>query len=315
MSFVATADYFRMNNNIFDVETDENGKTKPRLSAIQMQVLAALYSIAPFKASQGTIDSVFDTYRVKVRQSVLAQNCNCSVSTIKRAITGLIEKGYIEAKARCEYIKDNQRFLGTYTYFLPKIARKGYFYVNRKALALLSKTQTRVYLFICKCIDSTKNFKSCWNSFNDIARQLKLHRNSVVQTIKELVELKVISKQHNKDEYIKDLYYDNFYSVSATDEINSCEDLPVCITAESVSTSKTEEEKAEEYLRVQDVFDEFVETEPIKEEEPPLTSNDSPYENISQVDYIMILYRCQEVRQKIRLNKVSIFFKLYALPP
>lgn len=250
-----------------------------------------------------------------MRQSVLAQKCNCSVSTIKRAVAELIRKGYIEAKARCEYVKDNQKFLGTYTYFLPKIAKKGYFYVNRKALALLSKTQTRVYLFICKCIDSTKKFKSCWNSFNDIARQLKLQRNSVVKTIKELVELKVISKQHNEDEYIKDLYYDNFYSVSTADEINSCEDLPVCITAESVNISKTEEEQAEEYLKLQEVFDEFVETEPIKEEEPPLTSNDSPYENISRVNYIMLLSCCQEVRQKIRLNKVNMFFKLYALPP
>ena len=168
MSFAKSSDYFRMNNNIFDTEVDENGNVNARLSAIQMQVLAALYSIAPFKASQGTIDSVFDTYRVKVRQSVLAQKCNCSVSTIKRSVAELIRKGYIEAKARCEYIKDNQKFLGTYTYFLPKIAKKGYFYVNRKALALLSKTQTRVYLFICKCIDSTKKFKSCWNSFNDI---------------------------------------------------------------------------------------------------------------------------------------------------
>ena len=32
------SDYFRMNNNIFDTETDENGRSAPKLSAIQMRV-------------------------------------------------------------------------------------------------------------------------------------------------------------------------------------------------------------------------------------------------------------------------------------
>ena len=79
------SDYFRMNNNIFDTETDESGRSAPKLSAIQMRVLAALYSLAPF-----------NSYRVKVCQSVLAEKCGCSVSTIKRAVDVLIEKRDIQ---------------------------------------------------------------------------------------------------------------------------------------------------------------------------------------------------------------------------
>lgn len=301
MKSAISSDYFRMNNNIFDLETDENGKTKAKLSAIQMQVLAALYSLVPFKQELSIAKSVFDSYKVKVRQSVLAQKCGCSVSTIKRTVEELIRKGYIEAKIRCEYIKDNKKLLGTYTYFLPKIAQKGYFYVNHKALALLSKTQTRVYLFICKCIDSTRKFKSCWNSFNDIARQLKLQRNSVIKTIKELVELKVISKLHNTDIRFKNLYYDNLYCVSTSEEINYCE--------ESLS-------KEEEYLKLQEVFDEFVETEPaeIKKEELPPTSDNSSLKKTNRLDCILSSLCCQEFYKKIR-HYEDIFFLLYALPP
>ena len=212
------SDYFRMNNNIFDMETDENGQSKPVLSAIQMRVLAALYSLAPF-----------NTYRVKVRQSVLAERCGCSISTIKRAVDILLEKKYIKSAARDEIYSGDMKLLGTYTYVLPAIVKKGYFYVSRKALAVLDKLQTRVYLFLCKCSRRTMD---CWNSFSDIAKQLKLQRNAVVKTIRELAEKEVISRTHNKK---KDgSFNDNTYTIEdiETSRINdefiadffSCED-------------------------------------------------------------------------------------------
>ena len=275
MSFATSSDYFRMNNNIFDVETDEKDNIKPKLSAVQMRVLAVLYSIAPFKATSSA-NSPFNSYKVKVRQSVLAQKCGCSVSTVKRAVSGLIEKGYIDAKARCEYYKDNTKRLGTYTYFLPQIVNKGYFYVNRKALSLLTKTQTRVYLFICKCVRSNSLLKTCWNSFNDIARQLKLHRNAVVKTIKELVELKVIGKWHNTDDNGK-LHYDNTYRIIDIEAERQSEmsieeffkDL------EDNSESQTEADKESQNVKIQELLNEFVEDEPAEKEELPLVHNDS----------------------------------------
>lgn len=190
-------DYFRMNNNIFDTETDESGCTTAKLSAIQMRVLAALYSLAPF-----------DSYRVKVRQSVLAEKCDCSVATIKRAIAVLIEKHYIKSAARNVIYADDMKLLGTYTYVLPSIVKRGYFYVSRKALSMLDKLQTRIYLFLCKCSRKTMD---CWNSFTDIAKQLGLQRNAVVKTIRELIAKNVIDRTHNKK---KDgSYNDNSYTI------------------------------------------------------------------------------------------------------
>ena len=173
------------------------GRSAPKLSAIQMRVLAALYSLAPF-----------NSYRVKVRQSVLAEKCGCSVSTIKRAVDILIEKRYIQSAARDELYSGSMKLLGTYTYVLPAIVKKGYFYINRKALAVLDKLQTRIYLFLCKCSRKTMD---CWNSFSDIARQLGLQRNAVVQTIRELIEKQVIDRRHN---HKKDgSFNDNTYTI------------------------------------------------------------------------------------------------------
>lgn len=201
------SDYFRMNNNIFDTETDGSGHTTAKLSAIQMRVLAALYSLAPF-----------DSYRVKVRQSVLAEKCGCSVSTIKRAVAVLIEKHYIKSAARDVIYAEDVKLLGTYTYTLPSIAKKGFFYVSRKALAILDKLQTRVYLFLCKCSRKTMD---CWNSFSDIANKLSLQRNAVVKTIRELVEKKVINRTRNKK---KDgSFNDNSYEIEDVETNRLCE--------------------------------------------------------------------------------------------
>lgn len=178
------SDCFRLNNDIFITVTDENGKEKALLSAVQMQVLAVMYSLAPFK-----------TNRVKVRQSVLAKKCGCSEITIRRAVAALYDKGYIVSMTRDDrYASDNTRLLGTYTYVLAPIKSKGFFYVSRKALELLDKVQTRVYLFICKCSRKTMD---CWQSFSDIAAKLRLARNSVVNTIRELVAKQVIERVHN----------------------------------------------------------------------------------------------------------------------
>lgn len=272
MRFAVSPDYFRMNNNIFDLATDENEKAKAKLTAVQMRVLAVLYSVASYK-----------TYRVKVRQSVLAQKCGCSVSTIKRAVSGLIEKGYICNKIRTER---NDRLLGTYIYTLPRIAQKGYFYVSRKALAILNKTQTRVYLFICKCVRSNSIFRDCWNSFNDIAKQLRLHRNSVIKTIKELVDLKVIYKYHNTNEDASH-YYDNTYVVVDPEVRRQNEQFIEEFFGEQEKSTVTEPVNAEVYENddIQDLLAQFAVDSPTEKEELPLQNNDSStmFENRGQI--------------------------------
>lgn len=220
------SDYFRMNNNIFDTETDENGKEKAKLSAIQMRVLSVLYSLAPFK-----------TYRVKVRQSVLAEKCHCSTVTVKRAVETLLSKGYIRYTAREEKYAWDMKQLGTYTYILPPINSKGYFYVNRKSLELLNKVQTRVYLFLCKCSRKTMD---CWNSFNDIAKKLKLQRNAVVKAVRELAELNVITRVHNHNK--NGAFNDNTYIIEDV-EINRNNDEFI---EDFFSQSNTDEQPSEE---------------------------------------------------------------------
>lgn len=186
-----------MNNNIFDTYTDEYGKEKPKLTASQMRILAMLYSL-----------NRSIKYRVKVRQSAIAKKCGISISSVKRNIDELWRKGYILGKIR--QLRDDGT-LGTYTYILPEIAKTGYFYVSRKALDQLNKTQTRMYLFLCKCARS-KTY-DCWNSFNDIAKALKISRNSAVKCIRELVELKVIEKRHNLSR--NGAFYDNTYVITS----------------------------------------------------------------------------------------------------
>lgn len=184
--------YFKLNNNIF--ATDADGKQI--LTPTQRQVLAMMYAC-----------DVNGKGWVKVRQSRLAEMCRCSVTTVKRAIDELIAKRYIYNRIRSER---HDKWLGTYIYILPKIVTNGYFYVNRKALELLNAVQTRMYLFFCKCARSFK--KDFWHSFKDIANELHLQRNSVIRTIKELVELKVINKEVRMTSAGD--YADNYYTIS-----------------------------------------------------------------------------------------------------
>lgn len=184
--------YFKINNNIF--ATNEQGEQI--LTPTQRQVLVMMYSV-----------DINGKGWVKIRQSRLAEMCNCSVATIKRAIDQLIEKGYIYNKMRTER---NDRWLGTYIYILPKVAKKGYFYVNRNALKVLNSVQTRMYLYFCMCARNAK--KDFWHSFNDIANTLHLKRNAVIKTIKELVNLKVINKDVRKTSMGD--YAENYYTIS-----------------------------------------------------------------------------------------------------
>ena len=61
---------------------------------------------------------------------------------------------------------------------------------------MLTSAQTRMYLFFCKCADSSSRW--FWNSYNDICAALNLKRSAVIQTVKELCSIGLIKKRSIK---------------------------------------------------------------------------------------------------------------------
>lgn len=244
-------EYFKMNSSIFDLADDK------RLTATQFRVLAVLYSLRHNNSST-----------VTVRQSVLAQKCGYSTTaTIGRAVAQLLKKGLIVSAGR--KIR-NGKFLGTYTYQLLPIAKKGYFFVSNKALALLTAAQTRMYLFLCKCARSKTH--DLWNSYSDIAKALKLKRNAVVCTIKELVKLKIVGKRHTVKQ--DGSFTDNTYTIIGNNKSRSERYIiDISVSIESNDTSCSDERHEGDNLTA--LFDEFVEDEQDNEqkEEPMSCTN------------------------------------------
>lgn len=183
---------FKMPNDIF------GGK----LSAGEIRVLAAFYSLRSKSIYKG------NKY-IKVNQAVIARICGFSSErTVSSAIAKLSLYGHIKEVRR--YYSDCHK-LGTYVYTLPVLS-DNYFFVDRQIFKhKLSSAQFRMYLFFCKTANSSN--KRSWNSFNDIANALGIKRTAVVQTVKELVAMKLIRKYR----VIKNdgSFSDNHYKVVA----------------------------------------------------------------------------------------------------
>lgn len=188
-----------MSKNLFKVPNDIFGG---KLSAGEIKVLAALYSLRSKSVYKG------NKY-IKVNQAVIARICGFSSDrTVASAITKLSLYGYIKEIRR--YYADSHK-LGAYVYTLPVLS-KNYFFVDRQIFKhKLSSAQFRMYLFFCKAANSSN--KRSWNSFNDIANALGIKRTAVVQTVKELITMKLIRKYRVKK---KDgSFSDNHYKVVA----------------------------------------------------------------------------------------------------
>lgn len=182
-------DLFKLPNSIF---------TAP-LNATQLKVLAAFYSLRSRTIRNGK-------KYVKISQKSLKKMCGIkSTRTISDAANALCRLGYIE---RIDRYYDDYMRLGTFVYTIPVVSGRDFFFVSRRFFKyMLTSAQTRMYLFFCKCADSTS--KWFWNSYNDICAALRLKRSAVIHTVKELCSIGLIKKRsvRKKDGSQSDNHY------------------------------------------------------------------------------------------------------------
>ena len=76
---------------------------------------------------------------------------------------------------------------------------------------MLVPRQMLVYLFLCKSFSTVLH--DCWNSYNDISAQIGMKRESVIQTIQELVELGMIVRMQRRSKENRRVFVDNHYSI------------------------------------------------------------------------------------------------------
>lgn len=185
---------FRLSNHIFELGLD----------AQELSVYAYLCSLT---ASGFTLqgDSI-----VTVKQRTIAVNCGIrSPVTVAKTIDRLREKGLVDYLER-QYKANGHR--GTYWYAVTKHPTdNGFFMVDRHIFGMLVPRQMLVYLFLCKSFSTVLH--DCWNSYNDISAQIGMKRESVIQTIRELVELGLIVRMQRRSKEKRRVYVDNHYSI------------------------------------------------------------------------------------------------------
>lgn len=184
---------FKLSNRILDL----------KLTASELTVFAYLCSIRASKMLIGDM--------VKVRQSVIAEKCGIKTSaTVSRIIRSLQEKGFIDMIIPTE--KAN-RMRSTNSYIIKKLSHSdGFFYVQKNIFCgRLNPRQIRVYLFIARSYSHKLGY--CWNSYNDIAKQLGMKRTDVINTIKELTHSKFIRKICRHSHENKRVFVDNIYII------------------------------------------------------------------------------------------------------
>ena len=185
---------FRLNNSIFALGLD----------AQELSVYAYLCSLP---ASGFTLQGAAV---ISVKQRTIAANCGIkSPVTISKTIDRLREKGLVD------YLERNKKangHSGTYCYAVMKQQTDtDFFTVDRHIFGMLIPRQMLVYLFLCKSFSTVLH--DCWNSYNDIAAQIGMKRESVIQTIRELVELGLIVRIQRRSKENRRVYVDNHYSI------------------------------------------------------------------------------------------------------
>ncbi len=185
---------FRLSNHIFNLGLDSQ----------ELSVYAYLCSLP---ASGSTLQGAAV---ISVKQRTIAANCGIkSPVTVAKAIDRLREKGLVDYLER-QYKANGHR--GTYWYAVIKHPTdNGFFMVDRHIFGMLVTRQMLVYLFLCKSFSSVLH--DCWNSYNDIAAQIGMKRESVIQTIRELVELGLIVRIQRRSKENRRVYVDNHYSI------------------------------------------------------------------------------------------------------
>lgn len=185
---------FRLSNDIF-----KNG-----LRAQELTVYAYLCSLP---SSGSTLQGAAI---ISVKQRTIAANCGIkSPVTIAKTIDRLREKGLID------YLERNMKangHHGTYCYSVTKQQTDtGFFTVDRHVFGMLVPRQMLVYLFLCKSFSTVLH--DCWNSYNDISVQIRMKRETVVQTVRELVRLGLIVRMQRRSKENRRVFVDNHYSI------------------------------------------------------------------------------------------------------
>ena len=185
---------FRVSNSIFALGMD----------AQEIAVYAYLCSLP---ASGFTLQGAAV---ISVKQRTIAANCGIkSPVTVSKTIDRLREKGLVDYLERTK--KANGHY-GAYCYAVSKQPTDtGFFMVDRHIFGMLIPRQMLVYLLLCKSFSTVLH--DCWNSYNDIAAQIGMKRESVIQTIRELVELGLIVRIQRRSKENRRVYVDNHYSI------------------------------------------------------------------------------------------------------
>lgn len=148
----------------------------------------------------------------RVRQQTIAAHCGIkSTQTVSRIIESLMRKGYI-THIIAAYRIDNRK--GTYTYVLNPEKNKvksDYTRIDRNVFnKKLSASELRLYILIMKSIDSKLGY--CFKSFNDLADELNIKRDTAMKIVSNLVNLHLVRKQRKMRYDNRKVYADNSYS-------------------------------------------------------------------------------------------------------
>lgn len=148
----------------------------------------------------------------RVRQQTIASHCGIkSTQTVSKITDSLMRKGYI-THILAAYRKDNRK--GTYTYVLNPEKNKvsaNYTRIERNVFGKnLTAIELRLYILIIKSLDSKLGY--CFKSFNDLADELCIKRDTAMKIISNLVNLRLIRKQRKMRYDNSKVYADNSYS-------------------------------------------------------------------------------------------------------
>ena len=181
----------KLSNKIFDLG----------LNAKELSIYAYLCSLP-------SDYPMFDGTAVKVKQVTIAQKCGIKAAqTVAKVIDSLAAKGLVVPIKRS--IKSNGH-KGTYIYEVKKLpTTDSFFFVDRSAFGRLVPRQMMIYLFICKSF--SLQLWDSWNSYNDIAAQTGMKRETIIDTIAELEKMKLIRKNKRKARDNKRVFVDNHY--------------------------------------------------------------------------------------------------------
>lgn len=151
---------------------------------------------------------MFEGTAIKVKQATIAQKCGIKAAqTVAKVISCLSEKSLVIPLERSTKRNGHK---GTYTYEVKKLpTQDSFFFADREIFGQLIPRQIMIYLFICKSFSVQLN--NSWNSYNDIARQTGMKRETVIETVAELEQLRYIRRSRRKARDNKRVYVDNHY--------------------------------------------------------------------------------------------------------